>query len=54
MQIRGDFSTLNVVAILCDNPPMADFSPLDWFWVAAFLLLMVGGAGLFVRLARLS
>jgi len=33
---------------------MADFSILDWFWVTAFLLLMVGGAGFFYRLARRS
>ena len=28
--------------------------PLDWFWVGAFLLLMVGGAAFFYRLARRS
>ena len=33
---------------------MADFAALDWFWVAAFLLLMVGGAAFFYRLARRS
>jgi SSS family solute:Na+ symporter len=30
------------------------FTPLDWFWATAFLLLMVGGAMLFYRLARRS
>jgi len=33
---------------------MADFTPLDWFWTCAFLLLMVGGAFFFYRLARRS
>jgi Na+/proline symporter len=30
------------------------FTGLDWFWTGAFLLLMVGGAFLFYRLARRS
>ena len=30
------------------------FTALDWFWTLAFLLLMVGGASLFYRLARRS
>jgi len=30
------------------------FSALDWFWAGAFLLLMVGGAFFFYRLARRS
>jgi Na+/proline symporter len=30
------------------------FSTLDWFWAGAFLLLMVGGAFFFYRLARRS
>lgn len=30
------------------------FAPLDWFWTLAFLLLMVGGAAFFYRLARRS
>lgn len=33
---------------------MIHFSPLDWFWAGAFLLLMVGGAFFFYRLARRS
>ena len=33
---------------------MVSFTGLDWFWAAAFLLLMVGGAFLFYRLARRS
>jgi SSS family solute:Na+ symporter len=33
---------------------MASFTTLDWFWAAAFLLLMVGGAFLFYRLGRRS
>jgi Na+/proline symporter len=33
---------------------VADFTLLDWFWTSAFLLLMVGGAFLFYRLARRS
>ncbi len=33
---------------------MVHFTVLDWFWVLAFLLLMVGGAWLFYRLARRS
>ena len=33
---------------------MIDFTPLDWFWTTAFLLLMVGGAFFFYRLARRS
>ncbi|MCP4573512.1 MAG: Na+:solute symporter [bacterium] len=33
---------------------MAHFTILDWFWTAAFLLLMVGGAFFFYRLARRS
>ena len=33
---------------------MIDFGWLDWFWSAAFLLLMVGGAFFFYRLARRS
>ena len=33
---------------------MVDFSGLDWFWAGAFLLLMVGGAAFFYRLARRS
>ncbi len=33
---------------------MVHFTALDWFWVAAFLALMVGGAVLFYRLARRS
>ena len=33
---------------------MADFTLLDWFWTGAFLLLMVGGAFFFYRLARRS
>jgi len=33
---------------------LIDFAPLDWFWSGAFLLLMVGGAFLFYRLARRS
>ncbi len=32
---------------------MIDFTPLDWFWSDAFLLLMIGGA-FFYRLARRS
>ena len=31
-----------------------EFTPLDWFWSGAFLLLMIGGAFLFYRLARRS
>jgi Na+/proline symporter len=31
-----------------------DFTALDWLWTAAFLLLMVGGAFFFYRLARRS
>ena len=34
--------------------PLADFTALDWFWTGAFLLLMVGGAFFFYRLARRS
>ena len=33
---------------------MIEFTPLDWLWSGAFLLLMVGGAFLFYRLARRS
>ena len=33
---------------------MIEFTLLDWFWTAAFLLLMVGGAFFFYRLARRS
>ena len=33
---------------------MANFTPLDIFWAVAFLLLMVGGAFFFYRLARRS
>lgn len=33
---------------------MVDFTGLDWFWTGAFLLLMVGGAFFFYRLARRS
>ncbi|NIM52256.1 MAG: sodium:solute symporter [Gemmatimonadales bacterium] len=33
---------------------MANFTGLDWFWAGAFLLLMVGGAFFFYRLARRS
>lgn len=33
---------------------MIRFSALDWFWAVAFLLLMVGGAFFFYRLARRS
>ncbi len=33
---------------------MVDFTGLDWFWAGAFLLLMVGGAAFFYRLARRS
>ena len=33
---------------------MIDFTSLDWFWAGAFLLLMVGGAFFFYRLARRS
>ena len=33
---------------------MIHFSALDWFWAGAFLLLMVGGAFFFYRLARRS
>ena len=33
---------------------MAHFTWLDWFWTGAFLLLMVGGAFFFYRLARRS
>ncbi|MFH1766345.1 MAG: sodium:solute symporter [Gemmatimonadota bacterium] len=33
---------------------MIAFTPLDWFWAGAFLLLMVGGAFFFYRLARRS
>ena len=33
---------------------MANFTPLDWFWTGAFLMLMVGGAFFFYRLARRS
>jgi Na+/proline symporter len=33
---------------------MIDFTLLDWFWTLAFLLLMVGGAFFFYRLARRS
>ncbi|MGD2136238.1 MAG: hypothetical protein PVF27_08760, partial [Gemmatimonadales bacterium] len=33
---------------------MANFTALDWFWTGAFLLLMVGGAFFFYRLARRS
>jgi len=33
---------------------LANFTPLDWFWTGAFLLLMVGGAFFFYRLARRS
>ena len=28
---------------------MIHFTPLDWFWAGAFLLLMVGGALFFFR-----
>ncbi len=33
---------------------MIEFTPLDWFWSGAFLLLMVGGAFFFYKLARRS
>ena len=33
---------------------MIHFTALDWFWTCAFLLLMVGGAFFFYRLARRS
>ncbi len=33
---------------------MARFATIDWFWATAFLLLMVGGAFFFYRLARRS
>jgi solute:Na+ symporter, SSS family len=33
---------------------LIDYSPLDWIWTGAFLLLMVGGAFFFYRLARRS
>ncbi len=33
---------------------MAHFTALDWFWAGAYLLLMVGGAFFFYRLARRS
>jgi Na+/proline symporter len=33
---------------------VSDFTGLDWLWTGAFLLLMVGGAFLFYRLARRS
>ncbi len=33
---------------------MTHFTALDWFWTGAFLLLMVGGASFFYRLARRS
>ncbi|MBE0593308.1 MAG: sodium:solute symporter, partial [Gemmatimonadales bacterium] len=33
---------------------MSHFTALDWFWTGAFLLLMVGGAFFFYRLARRS
>jgi Na+/proline symporter len=33
---------------------LANFTPLDWFWTGAFLMLMVGGAFFFYRLARRS
>ncbi|MGD2069474.1 MAG: Na+:solute symporter [Gemmatimonadota bacterium] len=33
---------------------MIPFGPLDWLWAGAFLLLMVGGAFFFHRLARRS
>ena len=33
---------------------MANFTALDWFWTGAFLMLMVGGAFFFYRLARRS
>ena len=33
---------------------MIEFTRLDWVWTGAFLLLMVGGAFLFYRLARRS
>ena len=33
---------------------MTAFTALDWFWTLAFLLLMVGGAFFFYRLARRS
>ncbi len=33
---------------------MVNFTILDWFWTGAFLLLMVGGAFFFHRLARRS
>ena len=33
---------------------MTTFTPLDWFWAGAFLLLMTGGAFFFYKLARRS
>ena len=33
---------------------LVNFTGLDWFWAGAFLLLMVGGAFFFYRLARRS
>jgi Na+/proline symporter len=33
---------------------LANFTALDWFWTGAFLMLMVGGAFFFYRLARRS
>jgi SSS family solute:Na+ symporter len=33
---------------------LVNFTGLDWFWAVAFLLLMVGGAFFFYRLARRS
>jgi len=33
---------------------LANFTALDWFWTSAFLMLMVGGAFFFYRLARRS
>jgi Na+/proline symporter len=33
---------------------MIEFTALDWFWTGSFLLLMVGGAFVFYRLARRS
>ncbi len=33
---------------------MSNFTALDWFWTGAFLLLMLGGAFFFYRLARRS
>jgi Na+/proline symporter len=33
---------------------VSNFAPVDWLWTGAFLLLMVGGAFFFYRLARRS